>query len=630
MRLVVLAGVSALATAGPTATTAEAQAPRPRSIHEHECVTVEQCIAALRTTKTINLPGDLERRFESLGEAIVEPLLQIVVEEPDAFIRHHAGHALRRAPSIDPRHLPTLIAEDRKGDRVGAIGEPGWLAIPIGLVRDNPQALAYLFDLAEAQGLRASTNSVEPGILRSSDVVWLAEARRRLESFGPQQSASYLIFLEQLVHWRGRGDGGAPPEWLETALVRIASDPATSAEARAVAEDRLRPFGNPIALAALLREARVEFAAIPAWDGRSLFLPSVASEDDSEGESPRDFDFDSTIWALAQFGAAAREAGPLLAPFLSRWDLPDSRAEAALALGAIGEREAIPALIAAARDPDDWLVAYNATESLANLQAGEARGTLLWLARRHWSQAVRHNAERALNRLNGGAFERPSAPGDGKDVNDTGDEHAYFGPLRYAGDRQLRLAKCLREPAPAHAISQAPIGAIRFPQEGAVEIVAEALDGNDIPKLPEAVARQMPGGRVTVIQPVAGGLLAGTDFGEFGGALAYASKSGEVTPVVPDNVSLTFRHGGRLYVLTGLTHIVLSHGAVWQVDDTAHPPRAMRRIRLPAEAGVVATARGDLAFVTSGDAFLLRPDGTLASGDDEGTCRPPQTKTGAR
>ena len=247
------------------------------------------------------------------------------------------------------------------------------------------------------------------------------------------------------------------------------------------------------------------------------------------------------------------------------------------------------------------------------------------VAAQHWSLAVRNNAERALSMINGGSFGRSNIVGDGRGINeDLGeDDWVYVGPLRFRGDNIAHDADCLWDAAEhQRRLSQAPLGALRFPSRGAREIVAGSVARRDIPRLSEGVRSEMPRGPVTAMETLPHGVLIGTNAGEFIGGLAYvADRGGTATLVIPDNIALLFRHGGRLYALTGLSHLFSSYGEVWEIDENANTPRAVRRIRLPSGARhVYATARHDIAFANIAGTFLLGEDGLLRHGGDESTC----------
>jgi hypothetical protein len=604
---------------------------------QRDCSTIESCVAAMRTETAINFSAILEQKFSAFGEAAVEPLMRVLTDDPEPRMRLYAGLALDRMQRIDARYLPTLIAEDRKGNPMrNWEGEPpdGWLATPIGLVRDNPEALAYLFDVAERHGVRARSNRVEPGIMRSSRAAWLAEVRRRLEGFRPEQDPQFLSFLAELARFGGwpRPDPNAPPEWLEPALVRIAAD--DSMRAQATAAYYLRQSRHPLALEALLRGAREHFAAIPVWDGHTRILRMPGEDGEMEWSVLSDSYIEREIEEIGLFGEMAREAAPMLRPFLARRDAPDSRAAVALALGLIGDRESIPALIDAANDRDDWLLAYNAVEALGRLRAEEARVVLRRLSAEHWTVGVRNNAERALNMLNGGAFERPGdaeadARGrvrDGPATEREEDEFEYIGPLRRRADRIHPRAQCLfaLEARQQH-LSQAPVAGVRFPRSDANVLAARAVPEDSKPTFSADVRAQMRSGAITMVQDLPRGALVGTYAGEWIGALHYISdRDGQVTQLIDDNVSLSFRHGDKLYVVTGLSHMLSTRGAVWEIDTRGRAPRVVRRIRLATQAErVFATARGDIAFVSWGGTILLGEDGVLRDGGDDETCRAP-------
>lgn len=595
---------------------------------QRDCSTIEECIAAMRTETAVNGSGILEFKFAAFGEDAVAPLMQMLTQDPDLRMRSYAGMALSRMPSIDARYLPDLIAASRHGNPMAFSDTgPGWLAIPIGLVRDDPEALRYLFDLAEIYGWGSSSGSVQPAIERSSQTAWLAEARRRLEGFEPDQGSDYLGFVSQLVIVGGhrRPDGYVAPDWLEPALVRIATDPAVNADVRNTAAVVLRKFKNPIALAALMHDAQQQFATLPEWDGRSRFMQMKDTEGLERWERLTDGDFASTIAEIGRFGHAGLEAAAFVRPFLLRPDIPASRASAALTLGQIGDRYAIPMLITASRDRDDWLLAYNAAESLGRLRAEEARDPLQEIAANHWSQAVRNNAERALNMLDGGSFERPGISEDGLGMNDNLGEtdHLYMGLVRFKGDDKGGSAECIVMSDTTQRLSQSPVGILRFPRQGAQEIEPSGVRMGDRPIFPNRIANHMPRGTVTVVETLAHGILIGTNAGEFIGGLAYVDdRTRQVELIVPDNVSFMFRHGGRLYALTGLSHLFSSYGEIWEIDLEGDTPQASRRIPLPSEATqVLATASRDIVFVTNDGTFLLTEDGTLRHGDDEATCR---------
>lgn len=590
---------------------------------QRDCATIDACIVAMRTGTSVNTSGT-EGKFAVFGEAAVAPLMVILTSDPDPRMRSYAAMALARMPRIDSRYLPDLIAASRQGNPAAFMDTgPAWVAIPIGLVRDNPEALAYLFDIAEAAGDRLGGGPLQPAIPRSSEAAILAEAQRRLEGFRPDQSAEFLGFVSQLVSQGGwpRREGYTPPPWFEPALARIATDPAMNTDARDTAATLLRRFRHPIALTALLRDARQQFATLPEWDGRSRFVRMKDAEGRDQWERLSDGEFGSTIVEIGRFGPIGIEAAPLLRPFLSRPDLPGSRADAALALGRIGDRSAIPLLITAAANPDDWLLAYNAAEALGRLRAEDAKETLRRIAAGHWSRAVRNNAERALHMIDGGDFSRPGVAGSGERIAPDSQGYLYMGEARYEGDDAGDQLAC-PSLGSSRRLTQSPLGRLRFPNEDIREIEASPASARDLTGLPGWIRPDLPRGRVTAIEPLRHGLLVGADAGEFIGGLAYVDDGARgVTMVVPDNVSMMFRHGGKLYVLTGLSHMVSSRGEIWEIDEGGRPPSAVRRIPLPTEVRTVfATARRDLAFVTGEGTVLLGEDGVLRRGDDEATC----------
>ena len=147
----------------------------------------------------------------------------------------------------------------------------------------------------------------------------------------------------------------------------------------------------------------------------------------------------SLIGQIARYGAAARASGPAITPYLGASQDEDLRANAALALGRIDARAAVPALRALAPAlSDDWLLAYNVAESLGRLRAEAARPLLEGLAREHWHRGVRRNAARALGALSGGPSPCPPAR-SGAPI-----------PIRAAPWRGILYVGGLRSPSRCH------------------------------------------------------------------------------------------------------------------------------------------------------------------------------------
>ena len=567
-RQIILAALAALAPAAPGA----AQ-QRPEG-----CPTAGACIERLLQ------PGPrpdyeareaVEKRLRSFGAEAVDALVPLLRHE-EAGVRAAAGMALGRFERIDPRHLPALIAAYEAGD--------GWLPRPIAATGSD-EALAFLIRAFLADPRSGSNSQVTMALARFGD---------RLRPFAEAQfeicrTGGDIILCDGVVDVLE--EMPAFPAWALESLVAVARSETASAQVRNRAEYTLIRNRHPHGLAALTRD--LEEAR------RLLSGPAEGPVSDSRvALGVRD---------VGTYGAAAREAVPLLSWFLAARDLPDTRAAAALALGSIGDRSAAAMLVGL--EPafaDDWLLAYNVVESLGRLRIAEARALIARAASGHWYAPVRNNAGRALNALAGGDFARPGVPNDGApyEQSDDPDEGTiiYAGDLRYRGDRDLPLW-CAPERAAAVALRQNPVGAIPWPRAGARSLSPRAPDGAEAQRLRVGRPALEPRARITLVVPTPGGVLIGEKRGDWGGALFHFDAQGGARVLVRDNVSFAFRLGGRLYVVTGDSHALMSDGAVWEIDPEAL--RVVRRIRLPAEAR--------RAFATSGRALVLATrEGALA------------------
>jgi hypothetical protein len=131
------------------------------------------------------------------------------------------------------------------------------------------------------------------------------------------------------------------------------------------------------------------------------------------------------------------------------------------------------------------------------------------------------------------------------------------------------------------------------------------------PKGPVPEAAVIPfvdgGGTVTLLARWHDGWLVGTNNGEWGGAL-YIARPGQRIMLAQGNVIGGFTSRGYLYVLSGLRHLGLDNGELWEVDLKAS--RLVRRIPLPAQPNdvivtkseglIIRTGRGDVALLPNG------------------------------
>ncbi|WP_156022207.1 hypothetical protein [Sphingomonas sp. UNC305MFCol5.2] len=121
------------------------------------------------------------------------------------------------------------------------------------------------------------------------------------------------------------------------------------------------------------------------------------------------------------------------------------------------------------------------------------------------------------------------------------------------------------------------------------------------------------GGTVSLLAPWSGGWIVGTDGGEWGGSL-YLVTPARRTILAQGNVRGGFTWRGRLYVVSGLHHLTLDEGALWEVDLRAE--KRVGSIPLPASPEellltreqhlIVRTRKGDVALLPNG---VLAPPG---------------------
>jgi len=489
------------------------------------------------------------------GATALVPLLASPSEE----VRRLASYALDQFETLDARHLSALIAAHRRGLNV---------VEPIARI-GSEEALRYLesgWSMSDEGnptrwGLPLFGRRAEPFLLRRLELCRQACSRREAEAL--------LYALDRI---------GPLPETTR-AVIRDVASSATEPELRQEMEDQLIHRSDPAALPILLRR---------------LGELRGAEYEDSQA-----------TWLLERVGrhrAAARAtAGPTILSYLARPELRRARIAAVIASWVADYRPAVPALRALLGEAErDWLLAYHAMAALAELGGREARPEIERLARGHWYRPVRNNAQRALAKLDGGAF---ALPGPSRE-----ERGPYAGQLNFAADvdpvRDCRF--------------DAAATTLRFGREAPVPVRRRGGGAVRV-----ALARPSPEPRATSGDSVrnvtlnwqrGGERIVGIDAERWEGELIAVEANGRRRRILAGDVLAAFATADALLVLTGDSVGNIDEGDLWRLPMGGALAVVGPPLRLPASPAEFALASdGTLLIRTSrGDVALARDGGPLA------------------
>ena len=123
-------------------------------------------------------------------------------------------------------------------------------------------------------------------------------------------------------------------------------------------------------------------------------------------------------------------------------------------------------------------------------------------------------------------------------------------------------------------------------------------------------------GEVTLLEPWGQkGWLIGINAGEWGGGLYLIDRQGRPSEVIGTNVMGGLRLGGRIYILTGLAHIIMDEGRLWRLapdgrstDSSIRLPARPRQIAVSSDRTLlIRTGRGDVAVTEDGRPKAVLP-----------------------
>lgn len=583
-----------------------------------DCSTLDDCISILREHQIEPPPAPnayrssgisdkpIQRaidRLAKMGDPAVVALIALF-DDPNFNVRKRASYALFHFGAIDARHAPALIAEQRR-DGV-------WLDTAIARTGTD-EAMAFLWDAVLAKP-EPSGNAAFRALVRVGDRILPAVEAK----LGDCRTARDTRQCRGVMELAKMFD--PLPAFFYPLVEAIATSPDAAPDLREEAEGRLimgrQPYGVKVLVGRL--EARAK--------GLRRIEQQPNDPDNFTGSFTDADDIEYTFGAIGGYGVEAVSAGPLVVRFMRETHSREVRNAGLQALGQIGYRDGIDAVLEQGGDfVDDWYTAYNAAEALGRLGGG--RSELEQLMRMHWSAAVRHNAERALNFLDTGVFARPGVAGDGDEP--TLPEVIYvsigrwYGPeTRYAGDRIDEGRACRAEATRFYPLL--PVADSAWPGAGQPAVALETYDedadddSDDAdsvtadPQWQAFVAQHKVMSRFTDVGWVfaaafGASVLVGENHGEFGGGVYAIDRKGRALDVDDGNALAVFVNGDRAFVVTQTSLLVLDLKADWPVvsRDIRLPGAVEGYAVHPGKVLVIATEHGDVAITTEG--VLLDP-----------------------
>jgi hypothetical protein len=101
-----------------------------------------------------------------------------------------------------------------------------------------------------------------------------------------------------------------------------------------------------------------------------------------------------------------------------------------------------------------------------------------------------------------------------------------------------------------------------------------------------------------------GGRLLGTDHGEWGGELFFEDALGNLTKLLDENVQGIVTYQDRVLVFTGLNHMTVSRGDLYEAAQSNGAIRLKHLGYLPGTpSNIVSRADGTVSFLVSGARF---------------------------
>lgn len=544
----------------------------------------------------------LINRLAPRPEAV--PFLMELLADPDLRVASLAAATLRDAPYVDEAYLPNVQAGLDRG--------LGWLSPVLASMPGEAAAREAVSRYLVSRGAPHNQEAYAVERLGVRALPMLLQAVRCVSPCGKKDA--YLIAYAV-------SEMGAEALPILPGLREIIENPATPGDVAGGALQVLGGLGSHARTAdAWLMALRL---AKPELDG-DIQQALVDIESDEAGwvlGARLDEHADPMILqVLASIGPAGRGAGPAVVRLLAHPDA-EIRVAAARALGYIDYAPAVPPLMEKLDAVDDLRINWVAAGSLGRLGAVQARPALERTAATHRFPPVRVAAANALKHM--GQPDKWPRLDDG-----------------LAGDMDFKAFEQLGEELPAcrrpdvRRLKEPPnvkrragrddraledlafdsvvlsYGANAEEEESArregriIEVTADTMVEH------RTVQREVP----VVALRVAGGWLAGSNRGEWGGEVMFMPDRGNPYHVTDGNIVDIHRLGDRIVATMGLAHMFTNLGQVMELATDAQGRWQARPWRtLPGAPGDVELVAGpQLLFdANAGGTLLLSADGTF-------------------
>lgn len=527
-------------------------------------------IAQARSTVRPHQEMDRFRQeWEPTAKAILEhgeqatPLVLPMLQHPSPGVRVFFGYVAARLPGLTPREFPSLLAAYRGGNSwvmpaIASIDAPAVREFLIGEFLANPEYADFFV-------IRLGERAVEPLIkaLRARAPVKREFGRGACGVFKAAAESRDSATHELLAILENEQ---LPIANRVAGLTLIGCMPSASDSTRTSVDSSVRASKSLAAQREVLELQRT----IGTPDGITRSLSRLA-------EHPEEVRY------LAFGGQAARRAEPEVLRLIEH-ERADLRLEALQVLGAIGGETSITRLVAFLTDPRDWRAPCAAARALAQLKAVDRTASIRAAQPAAWFPHTAKCLLDALQLLESGRTPEPDRLLWERPERTTAELSPALGPgtdeLDERGLKKINVAGIVRglgeKGLVLHNVTGHPVAGLR-------------LDG---------------------------GVLVGTNRGEWEGELVFLSSAAGRQLVIEKNVNVVGLHrvGSHVVAVTGLAHLSVSEGALYRVDPG--PDGRLRATEwrvLPGAPEKSAVLRNGRLFVScTGADIVIDEAGTIA------------------
>ncbi len=566
------------------------------------CNTVEECISLIPAIEgeawgTGTVDKAVREKLESFGKEALIPLSKLTGED-DPNRRLVADSLIAQIKDLSENDFELIHQVIQ--NNIELDGDGGWSYGALGYVGGEK---AGKFLVSELMRVQSASNQIGTAFRRLGvkGLPFLINGLRCYDSCGEKDFRGYHEVFSLYKRWNKLSNTESARQ-----LFSIAADNKVDFHARITAMSMIGYITNDVSLADQVykyAEKNSELSGAALISLKNMKSPRAAvilvgRLKHNRGESLLNSNL-MVFRDIAKMGDAAIKVGPQIMPYLGSnyWD---DKVYAAITLGYIGYKAAIPELLQLLTNQADWHQSYAAVKALHLLKDKSAIPYVEKVSHTHWYEPLRVYAKSVITSLKQDEIKELKA------------EHSNFA-FDFLDLHQLRKENHICDQSDYNKVSELEEQKKYSTRDSKLDYFQYRNPDCSMADYNENYRDYCNSDQSIIYPSVAAKFknkwLAGDNRGEWGGELTVFQDDKMKSLLLTENIEDIYVIGEYAYVTSGLAHLSFNNGLIYRVRETDNAYKVEPFVRLPGAPSSSWRIKGESTLInTESGAVIFNPN----------------------